>query len=82
MTFLIEQAAHTADHLDRLNSQLSGDRQAWLEVKIGAKTVEVVVTNLLIQHRQASEQLRKLLITIDARRGPAGGNEPYNPTNV
>jgi hypothetical protein len=68
MTFLIEQVAHTADHLDVLNALLRGDREAWLQVKIGAKTVEVVVNNVVIQRRQQSIALSKLLSDIVRRR--------------
>jgi RecA/RadA recombinase len=68
LRFLIEQTGHIADYLERSHQVLSGDRQAWLEVKIGAKTVEVQVTNVLVQHRQLAEQLRKLLAEISRQR--------------
>lgn len=61
LRFLIEQAGQAADFLERLSALLNGDREAWLSVKIGAKTVEVVVNNVLVQHRQQADQLRKLL---------------------
>jgi hypothetical protein len=78
LQFLIEQAGHIADYLERSHQLLNGDRSSWLEVKIGAKTVEVVVTNVLIQHRQFTEQLRKLLSTIHAQRAsmPDDPDEP------
>lgn len=83
LTLLIEEAGQIKDFIDRLRPVLNGEKAAWLEVNIGAKTVEVVVTNPLVQYRQLSEQLRKLLVTIDARRGPAGGpGAVYNPTDV
>lgn len=77
LTFLIEQAAHTADHLERINEVLRGDRQSWLELRIGAKTVEVVVTDLVRQHRQCSEQLRKLMFEIHRQRAaiPSGPDD-------
>jgi hypothetical protein len=65
---LIEQAAVTADHLDHLNALLRGDRDTWLQVKIGAKTVEVVVSNVVVQRRQQSIALSKLLSDIVRRR--------------
>ena len=68
LTFLIEQAAHTADYLERLRQLLDGDRDAWLKLKIGAKTVEVVVNNPLLEARQHTEQLRKLLGEIHRQR--------------
>jgi hypothetical protein len=73
--FLIEQAGVTADHLERLTTVLRGDQDAWLEVKIGAKTVEVVVTNVLVQHRQTTEQLRKLLYEIHRQRAAIPGDD-------
>lgn len=81
VTLLIEDAAQTADFLERLRPVLNGDRDAWLDVKIGAKTVEVVVTNPLIQYRQLSEHLRKLLVTIHGQRAsipgdPDDGDDP------
>lgn len=84
MTFLIEQAAETADHIEKLNGLLRGDRSSWVEVKIGAKTVEVVVTNLLVQHRQSSEQLRKLLSEISRQRAtvPGDPHDGDDPTKV
>lgn len=68
LTFLIEQAAATADHLEYLNALLRGDRDAWVKVKIGAKTVEVVVNNVLAERRQQSLTLSRLLSDIVRRR--------------
>lgn len=68
LTFLIEQAAVTADHLEHLNALLAGDRSVWAEVKIGARTVEVVVNNVLVQRRQQSIALTRLLADIVRRR--------------
>jgi RecA/RadA recombinase len=68
LRFLVEQAGHIADYLERSHQLLSGERSSWVDVKIGAKTVEVQVTNVLVQHRQFTEQLRKLLATIHAQR--------------
>lgn len=84
LTLLIEEAGQVKDFIDRLRPVLNGHRDAWLEVKMGAKTVEVVVTNPLTQYRQLSEQLRKLLVTIDGRRNASGGTGApiYNPTDV
>ncbi|MGV7585241.1 hypothetical protein PJN38_24265 [Mycobacterium kansasii] len=68
MTFLIEQAAITADHLAYLNGLLRGERSAWLELKIGTQAVEVVVNNVLVQRRQQSLALSRLLADIARRR--------------
>lgn len=71
LRILIEQAGHAADYLARMNALLNGDREAWLQVKIGTETTEVVVNNVLIQQRAQSEQLRKLIAAVHARRGKA-----------
>lgn len=68
LQFLIEQAGHTADYLERLSALLSGDRDSWLQVKIGAKTVEVIVNNPLVQHRQFGDHLRKLIAEVMRQR--------------
>ena len=79
LTFLIEQAAHTANYLERLRQLLDGDRDAWLKLKIGAKTVEVVVNNPLLEARQHTEQLRKLLGEIHRQRATIPmGDHPEN----
>lgn len=84
LTLLIEEAGQIKDLIDSLRPILVGDREAWLQVKIGAKTVEVVVTNPLVQYRQFTEQLRKLISTIHAQRGTAAGtpNVGPDPTKV
>lgn len=68
LEFLIQQAGHIADYLERSHQLLSGERSSWVDVKIGAKTVEVQVSNVLVQHRQFVEQLRKLISTITGQR--------------
>jgi hypothetical protein len=68
LTFLIELAGDTADQYEHLSSLMSNDRATWTEVKMGAKTVEVVVTDVMRQRRATAEQLRKLLATITAQR--------------
>jgi hypothetical protein len=68
ITFLIEQAGQIADYLERLNALLNGSRDSWLDVRIGAKTVEVIVNSPLREARQMTEQLRRLLGTIYAQR--------------
>ena len=84
ITLLIEEAAQTANFLERLRPVLNGDRDAWLEVRLPAKTVEVVVTNPLIQYRQLSEHLRKLMVTIHGQRAsiPGDPNDDDDPTAV
>lgn len=68
LTFLIEQAAHIADYLERLRQLIDGDRDSWLSLKLGAKTVEVIVNKPLIEARAQAEQLRKLLAEIHKQR--------------
>lgn len=68
MAFLVRLAADIADDLEKIRQMLDGERDSWVNVKIGAKTVEVQVTNLLVQARQQAEQLRKLLADIRAQR--------------
>lgn len=68
LTFLIELAGDTADQYEHLSALMSSDRGTWTEVKMGAKTVEVVVTDVMRQRRATAEQLRKLLATISAQR--------------
>lgn len=68
LTFLIELAGDTADQYEHLSALMSNDRATWTEVKMGVKTVEVVVTDVMRQRRATAEQLRKLLATISAQR--------------
>jgi hypothetical protein len=68
LTFLIEQAGHIADYLGRLRRLLDGDQSSWVRVKISGETAEVVVNNLLIEARQQTDQLRKLLGEIHRQR--------------
>lgn len=82
LTLLIEEAGQTANFLERLRPVLNGDGAAWLDVKIGAKTVEVIVTNPLVQYRQLSEHLRKLLVTIAGRRASVPTDDDDDPTKV
>lgn len=84
VTLLIEEAAQVADFLERLRPVLNGDRRAWLELKLPAKTVEVLVTNPLIQYRQLSEHMRKLMVTIHAQRAsiPGDPDDGDDPTAV
>lgn len=84
LTILIEEAGAVKDLIDSLRPIITGDRATWLRVDIGIKTVEVVVTNPLVQYRQFLEQLRKLLSTIHAQRGATSGtpNVGPDPTKV
>ncbi|RFZ11195.1 hypothetical protein DSM43518_02035 [Mycobacterium marinum] len=68
LTLLIEQAGHTADYLQRLHELIDGDRDAWLQLNLGAKTVEVIVNKPLAEARAQSEQLRKFLAEIHRQR--------------
>lgn len=78
LTFLIKLAGDTADQYEHLSTLMSGDRATWTRVKIGVRTVEVVVTDVMRQRDRAAEQLRKLLLSINAQRGamlpPPNGN--------
>lgn len=78
LQILIEQAGHAADYLARMNALLEGDRDSWLQVKIGTGMTEVVVNNVLVQQRAQSEQLRKLIAAVQARRGKAQ-SKPNGP---
>lgn len=85
LTFLIEEAAHTADYLEVLNALLKGDRQSWLDVKIGVKTVSVVVNDVLVRRGVMAEQLRKLMYEIHRQRvslGEGPGDDGDDPTDV
>lgn len=75
LQFLIEQAGVTADHLEHLNALLRGDRDAWVKVRIGAKTVEVVVDNVLVQRRQQSLALSRQLADIVRQRAAIPGDD-------
>ncbi len=81
LTFLIEQVGHVADYLERLHALHSGDADAWLRVKIGAKTVEVVVNDPLREARMQSEQVRRLLAEIHRQRAqlPGDPNDDGDP---
>lgn len=81
LQYLIELAGQTADFLERLTALLNGDRDAWIKVDIGVKTVEVGVNNVLVQHRQQAEQLRKLIAEVQRHRAkapssPNGNGDP------
>jgi hypothetical protein len=69
LTFLIQLAGDTADQYEQLTTLLSGDRGTWAQVKIGAKTVEVVVTDVMRRRDATAEALRKLITSINAQRG-------------
>jgi hypothetical protein len=77
LTFLIEQAAHIADYLERLRALIDGDHEVWLSLKLGAKTVEIIVNKPLVEARAQAEQLRKLLAEIHRQRAaiPTPGYE-------
>lgn len=66
--FQVEQVAQLADHLQKLSALLDGDRSSWRELKIGAKTVEVIVTDVLRQHRATVAQLEKSLAALRRQR--------------
>lgn len=83
LRFLIQEAAHIADYLERLHALHAGDRDAWLKVKIGVKTVEVVVNDALKEARMQAEQLRRMLAEIHRQQGAragggGGGDDPLD----
>ena len=78
LTFLIEQAGQIATYLESLNALLNGSRADWLQVRIGAKTVEVIVNNPLREARQMTEQLRRLLGSIHSQRASIPMDDPEN----
>lgn len=69
MWLLIEQAARNADRLDVINDLLAGDSKAWFEVDIAGQVAEVRVTNLVVEERQRSAALQKILVDIARMRG-------------
>lgn len=78
LTFLIEQAGHTADYLERLRGLLSGDRAAWMHVRVGrGQVLEVKIDNALMEARQQTTVLRHLLAEILRRRAaiPMGDDD-------
>lgn len=87
VTLLVQQAARHADRLDAINAILSGDRTAWLEVSINGQVAEVRVSNLMVEERQRSAALQRILMDIHRMRAatpgvpkpPGGGGNPSNP---
>lgn len=81
LRFLIEQAGHIADYLERLHALHAGDLDVWLKLKIGAKTVEVVVNDPLREVRTQAEQLRRMLAEIHRQRAaiPMGNDDNSDP---
>ena len=69
VSLLIEQAARNADRLDVINDLLAGDSKAWFEVEIAGAVAEVRVTNLVVEERQRSAALQKILVDIARMRG-------------
>lgn len=69
---LITQAARHADRLEVLDRLLSGDPAVWLAVKIEGTVAEVRVDKAMIEERQRSDALRRLLMDIDQIRADSG----------
>lgn len=67
---LLEEACRTADRLDKLESQLSGEDRAWLRLKVpdDGGEVEIVVDRLLAEARQQQLALKQLVAQIHAAR--------------
>lgn len=69
LQLLVSRAAHTADWLERLDALLSGEKTAWLQVRLSRDdVVEVRVDNALAEARQQTTVLRHLLGAIHQRR--------------
>jgi len=76
VSLLIEQAARNADRLDVINDLLAGDSKAWFEVEIAGSVAEVRVTNLVVEERQRSAALHKILVDIARMRNAKGPGSP------
>ena len=69
VTTMIVEAGRIADRLDKLAALLSGERQAWLSLKLGRdERYEVKVDNALGEARHQATTLRGLLAEIHRQR--------------
>jgi hypothetical protein len=66
---MVTEAGRIADRLDTLASLLSGEKSAWLSLKLGRdKQIEVNVDNALGEARHQATCLRGLLAEIHRQR--------------
>lgn len=66
---MVEESARIADRLERLDALLSGERSAWMQVKLGRDgSAEIKVDNALQEARSQATALRGLLAEIWRQR--------------
>jgi hypothetical protein len=66
---MVEESARIADRLERLDALLSGEKSAWMQVKLGRDgTAEIKVDNALQEARSQATALRGLLAEIWRQR--------------
>jgi hypothetical protein len=66
---MVKEAGRIADRLDKLAALLSGEKSAWLSLKLGRdKQIEVKVDNALGEARHQATTLRGLLYEIHRQR--------------
>lgn len=66
---MVTEAARIADRLERLDALLSGERSAWMQVKLGRDgSAEIKVDNALQEARSQATALRGLLAEIWRQR--------------
>jgi hypothetical protein len=69
ITVMVTEAGRIADRLDRLAALLSGERSAWMQVKLGReKQLEIKVDSALQEARAQATTLRGLLYEIHRER--------------
>ncbi len=69
ITVMITEAGRVADRLERLDGLISGERSAWLRVRVNRdQVVEVQVDKALQEARQQAGVLRQLLAEIHRQR--------------
>ena len=66
---MVEESARIADRLEKLDAILTGQREAWLQVRLGRdKQLELRVDNALGEARSQATALRGLLAEIWRQR--------------
>lgn len=69
ITVMVTEAGRIADRLDKLAALLSGEKSAWLSLKLGRdKQIEVKVESALQEARAQATTLRGLLYEIHRER--------------
>lgn len=79
---LIDQAAHTVNHLDKLRKLTSGELSEWVSLKLGPQVVSVTVDNPIREARQLTTELRHLIAEIHRQRAgiPMGDDDDDDVT--